>query len=218
MVTATVPPASTTTLTVTVGAAAISPPTAADLSLSTNKTLSLAENATASAGTVTIGAVQDSADEADQEITVSGTTTASAVTLTIEDDDIPLVRITSADGFTVNEDVGTFQVCATVDVTSEQILSVKLWTDDGTAVEPDDYADRDDCTLLFAPVKTNSCGDIPTVNDNVAERAETLAVRVTRDAAQATIVNSPQTVTIIDNDERGVTVSPWCWSRNGRRT
>ena len=90
-VTATVSPAAAAAF--TVAAAAVSPAVAADFRLSANQVLSFAENATTSAGTVTITGVDNDVDAADKTVTVSGTVSATSVTapanrtLTLEDDD-----------------------------------------------------------------------------------------------------------------------------------
>ena len=92
-VTATVSPASATAFTVTISASPVAPATDADFTLSTNRTLRFAANATASAGTVTIAPVDDGDAEPNQVVTVSGSASIEGVTgpddvtLTIVDDD-----------------------------------------------------------------------------------------------------------------------------------
>ncbi len=92
-VTAAALPASDTAFTVTVSASPVSPATASDFSLSANATLDFVANETASTGTVTITAADDTAETADREVTVSGSVSATGiagpedVTLTILDDD-----------------------------------------------------------------------------------------------------------------------------------
>ena len=60
--------------------AAVSPATADDFELSTNRVLSFAENETGSTGSVTITGVDDDVDAADKTVTVSGTVSATSVT------------------------------------------------------------------------------------------------------------------------------------------
>ena len=96
-VTATVSPASASAFIVTVSVSAVAPATDDDFTLSSNRVLSFAENATESTGTVTIAPVDDGDPEANQVVTVSGSASIAGVTgpddviLTIVDDD--LVRI-----------------------------------------------------------------------------------------------------------------------------
>ena len=99
-VTATLSAAKTTQFTVTVSAA--SPATDAAYTLSANTTLTFTANATESTGTVTITPVNNTDNERDKVITVSGAVAAGVtgvtspadVTLTIEDDDHPVVTHT----------------------------------------------------------------------------------------------------------------------------
>ncbi|MYJ67968.1 MAG: hypothetical protein F4087_05575, partial [Gemmatimonadetes bacterium] len=86
--------ASSEATTLTVSAAAVSPATAADFTLSANRTLTVAAGATASTGAVTVTGVDNSETAADKEGTVSATATnaqgitaPSDVTLTIADDE-----------------------------------------------------------------------------------------------------------------------------------
>ena len=78
---------------ITVAATAVAPAAASDFTLSSNKVLTIAANATASTGTVTVTAVDNDIDAADRTVTVSGTVDNTAVdapgsvTLTITDDD-----------------------------------------------------------------------------------------------------------------------------------
>ena len=96
-VTATASPASAAAFTVTVSVSAVAPATDDDFTLSSNRVLSFAGNATESTGTVTIAPVDDGDAEANQVVTVSGLASIAGVTgpddvtLTIIDDD--LVRI-----------------------------------------------------------------------------------------------------------------------------
>ena len=84
-----------TAFTIDVSATAIGSASNADLTLSENTTLSFAANALASAGTVTISAVNNSESSPDRQYTVSGTASAAvvrapqSVNLTIFDDDPP---------------------------------------------------------------------------------------------------------------------------------
>ena len=93
-VTATLDHPSSEATTVTVSAAPVDPAVPGDYTLSVNRVLTIAAGATTSTGTVTITAVDNDADAADREVTVSGAATNSqgvtapdAVTLTITNDD-----------------------------------------------------------------------------------------------------------------------------------
>ena len=134
-VTATVSPAHAAAFTVTVSA---SPATASAYTLTSNTTLSFAPNATDSTGTVTITPVGNGDNGVDKVITVSGTVAGvtgvdgpADVTLTITDDDHPVVTHiltlhqndqdrTALDPANVPEDVG--QVCLRITAATEANL------------------------------------------------------------------------------------------------
>ena len=116
-VTATLSPPASEPVTVRISASAVSPAVASDFALSANRDLAIAAGDTQSTGTVTIAAVDDTVDNPDKQVTVTGTVSGpsglvppSAQTLTITDDD----------------DEGTVSVSAAVTVTltlaPEQVL------------------------------------------------------------------------------------------------
>ena len=93
-VTATLNGVSSEAVEVTVSAAAESPATSSDFTLSTNKTLTIAAGDRTSSGTVTVTAVDNSVDAPDKSVTVSATVSGGNgvsappnETLTITDDD-----------------------------------------------------------------------------------------------------------------------------------
>ena len=93
-VTASLSGTSSQVVTLTVGATAVSPAVAGDLTLSANKTLTIAAGATTSSGTVTLTAVDNDVDALNKTFTVSADASGSNgvgdpanTTLTITDDD-----------------------------------------------------------------------------------------------------------------------------------
>ena len=72
-VTATLDVASSEATTVTVTASPVSPAVPDDITLSANRTLTIAAGKTASTGTVTVAAEDNVVDAPDKEVTVSGT-------------------------------------------------------------------------------------------------------------------------------------------------
>ena len=110
-VTASLDHGSAAVTTVTVSAVPVDPAVAGDFILSSEVTLSIAAEATASTGTVTLTAVDNAVGAADKTVTVSGmatnaqgVTNPTAVTLTITDDDTagvptaPTLTATGGDG------------------------------------------------------------------------------------------------------------------------
>ncbi len=96
VVTARVAEASMTAFTVEVAVAPVAPATADDFTVSSNKVLSFAANATESTGEVTIAAIDNEEADGKRAVTVSGTVTGTSdvsepmdETLTIRDDDKP---------------------------------------------------------------------------------------------------------------------------------
>ena len=202
-VTATLSAAKTTQFTVTVSAA--SPATDAAYTLSANTTLTFTANATESTGTVTITPVNNTDNERDKVITVSGAVAAGVtgvtapadVTLTIEDDDHPVVNHTLTlhrddtaktllDPTMIPENVG--QVCIRVTATTEADLppekdaATSVSSREATAKAAQDYTRVS--RNIFLPVSAYSlwsgkyvadaahCRELRIVDDNLDEDDE----------------------------------------------
>ena len=196
VVTATVLPASSASFVVTVTAAAVTPATAADFTLS-GSTLSFAAAATASTGAVVIAAVDDGTDEADWEITVTGTapaevTAPAPVTLTIRDDDPEPVLSSAAANAEEGDDVA-FEV--TLSAASGKQVTVAY----AAAAGPGDTAAAADFTaaagtLTFAPGQTSHAVPVATVDDTIHEHAETFTLTLS-EATNATFAGGATTLT-----------------------
>ncbi len=120
-VTATASPASPVAFTVTVSADPVAPATADDFTLSTNRVLSFAANATASTGTVNVRVVDRDDPEPTDLVTISGAVSNAAiadpddVTLTIINDDEDLPQDMAIDApAEVSESAGTAAVTVTL--------------------------------------------------------------------------------------------------------
>ena len=127
-VTATLDEAVDTATSITVSAASEPPGSASGVTLSSNTTLTIPASSTASTGTVTITATDDSVDTADKKVTVSGTTASTAVnapiaqTLTITNDDTAGVQL-SRTAMSVGEGASAVY---TVKLTSEPASPVTV--------------------------------------------------------------------------------------------
>ena len=197
-VTATLSAARTTQFTVTVSAAAVFPATDAAYTLSANTTLTFAVNATESTGTVTITPEGNSDNEPDKVITVSGAVAAGVtgvtgpadVTLTIEDDDHPVITHTLTlhrndaaktllDPAMIPEDVG--QVCIRVTATTEADLPPEKDSTTSVTSRQDTARGRDDYTQVsqnfFQPRSHYS----PDSGQHVAVRDECTELRIVDD-------------------------------------
>ncbi len=213
-VTATVSRGSATAFTVAVAAAAVSPATDADFTLSSNKTLSFAANETTSSGTVTITAVEDSKDEADEAITVSGTvsttdvTAPTARTLTITDNDAAPSLVLSVSAARIDEDGGSATVTVSTGsgstfATDETVqLAVA-----GTATETADYTISSKTLTLPAGVGTSASmvtATVTAVDDSLDDDDEAIEITGSRNSVA---LGSRQTIAIDDDDWPVLTVT-----------
>ncbi len=129
---------------------------------------------------------------------VNGSLSGSTATVTLTNDDIPLIRLTGA---TVNEgNSGTSNTTLTVslDKPSNKTVTVNYATQDGTATAGSDYVTKQG-TLRFAPGETSQSIDIAVVGDGVVERDETFRVNLSN-AVYATLSTSNATVTVTNDD------------------
>ena len=218
-VTATVAPAAAAAFTVTVAAQAEDPATAADFALSDDTTLSFVAGVTESSGTVLVTAVNNTADEPDKTVTVSGTVSAAGVTapaevtLTIIDDDAPDWAVT-VDPAAIVEAGGTATVrVSTGGGTFADDRSILL-SFDGDATPGTDYtvADADGTALSLPYELTLAAGAsavtaaITALDDEENDNAEQILVTARHEGEE---IGEQQTVTIIDDEpDWTVTVDP----------
>ena len=208
-VTATLDKAWTADTTVTIAGAAGTNAAADDFALSTAKTLTIAAGATTSSGTVTIAAVDNTKDEHDKTVTVSGSavnddlvTGPANLTLTIaDDDDAPAVSISSP---SVNEGAAgsttalPFQV--TLDAASGKRVTVTYAEGSGgTATAGEDYTALSSGALTIAAGATSGTIDVSVTGDGSDEPNETVEV-VLADPVNAVLGPSTGTGTILDDD------------------
>ena len=98
----------------------------------------------------------------------------------------------------VSESTGTAQITVSIGVASDQPLSVRVSTDNDSALSGRDYvaASR---TLVFAPGEVNKTFSVVITDDARVEDTESFYVRLS-DATGAPIAKSQATVDITDND------------------
>ena len=201
-VTASVSSASDTAFTVTVSAEPESPAVDADFTLSTNKVLSFAANATESTGTVIITANDNSLDTPDKTITVKGEIptglalrTPSDISLTITDDDDPPELGLAVSPATIAEDGGVATV--TVSTTGTSIFADNqtiTLTFAGTATKGTDYTVSSE-TLTLSAGERSVTSTVTATDDTTDESDETVLVTATHDG---TTVGTEQQITIVD--------------------
>ena len=210
-VTATVSPAAAAAFTVTVAAAAVSPAVAADFRLSTNQVLSFAENATTSAGTVTITGVDNDVDAADKTVTVSGTVSATSVTapanrtLTLEDDDDAGVRVSETALTVTEQDTAGDSYTVVLDTEPTHDVTVAVGGHAGTDVS------LSASTLTFTPANWDRAQTVTVKalnDDDTANDAVTLTHTATStDGNYSGITIAGVAVTVTDNDTTTPTVT-----------
>ena len=225
-VTATVSPASPVAFTVAISATPVAPATADDFTLSTNRVLRFAADATESTGTVTIGPVDDEVPEPDDVVRVSGAVSNAA----IEDPDDVTVEIINDDPEDLDlavsappaVDEGAGAAVVTVTLTTRRNTAPTAYTDlyylskpGETATRGDDYTppagvDYGTAGVLFARVQPsvfspNAAGTawvaepsftIGIIDDQEAEVAETIVFEVDFPGDQT----PAHTITLRDND------------------
>ena len=205
VVTARMPLVAGTAFTVTVAAAAVAPAEAGAFTLSGSRVLRFAADATESTGTVTITAVDDEQDTVDKRVTVSGTVSDTAVaqapdavTLTIADDDLPVVTIaTFQDRVTEGSNV-LFRLTR-VGMTSEALTVAVSVEQSGDFIKTSgDYTPPSQ--VVFAPADRTAVLRVETEDDAADETTGSITAAVSpRDGYRAGTASSA-TVGVDDND------------------
>ena len=170
---------------------------------------------------VTVTAAQDM-DPNDERVTITHVVTggdyagetAASVSVTAEDDDKPSTKVTlSAPATSVAEGGGARSVTVTgrLDGAPEaQDVTVTLSAGGGTASSSDYMAAAVVLTITAGQTETRAVFTVEPTDDGVDEDDETLTVSGALSSGQALSVEPAAglTVTIVDDDERGVTVTP----------
>ena len=205
---------SSAAVTVTVAAAAVPPAVAGDFALSAAKTLTIAAGATASAGVVTVAAVDNAVEAPDKEVTVSGTAAGghgaanpANATLTIEDDDGLLSAALALSSASISETGGVSTVTATLRRTSTAGATITVSVAPGSP-DPAGTGDwtQSGTTLTFAANSTTSAGLVTisaqpdTLDEEALERATVSGALTTDDPAGPGAV-SAATLAIADDDD-----------------
>ena len=215
-VTATLSHASSAATTVTVSAAAVSPALAGDFSLSGNRTLTIAAGSTSSSGTVTITAVNNGVDAPNKEVTVSavasnsqGVTDPSNQTLTITDDEETLTVTLALSSASISEDSGVSTVTATLSNASSEATTVTVSVSQVSPASSSDYNLSVNTVLSIAAGATTSSGTVTVtgVDNDVDAANKTVTVKGSADNNVGVTGPSDVSLTLEDDDARGVTVS-----------
>ena len=201
-------------ITVTVAATSVYAALAAGggFTLSAARTLTIAAGATASAGTVTITAVDDAIDSTDKSATVSGALAGghglvaapSSLTLTIADDDAQPRSALILTPASISETGGVTTVTATLSNPSAAAvtLTVEAAPAPGTNVAVGDYTLSSAKTLTIAAGDTASSGTVTiTANGNAVDSDDKrMTISATAAGAPGAADPTDATLTILDDD------------------
>ena len=158
--------------------------------------------------TATIGHTVSGADYGDNNVV------ADDVTVTVTDDDIAStgIALTVSDEY-INEDEDTTTVTVTAaldhaSLATDTAVTVSVGASSDTAAEGADYATVNDLTLTISAGDTTGTATFSLTpdDDDVDEIDETLTLSGATSAAGLTVTGT--TITIADNDERGVNLRP----------
>ena len=209
-----------TTVTVSIGAGTDTATAGTDYAAVNDLTLTISAEQTSGTATFTLTPDNDTLGEGDEEISVTGTTTATGLTvagteLTIADDEVAPRQIDLATlGQTVAEKVleaVTLSIIGTLKGPprdSATSVTVSVGAADDAATKGTDYTVVEDFLLTIPAGQTRGTATFTftPLNDSITEPDE--AVSVSGTTAASGIMVAGTTVTIADDDERGVEVSP----------
>ncbi|MCY4014660.1 MAG: fibronectin type III domain-containing protein [Gammaproteobacteria bacterium] len=212
------PSSEATTLTVSADpAAGANPAETGDFTLSGTTALTVAAGDAASTGTVTVTA-NDDADSLDERVTVSATaqndhgiTAPAAVTLTIEDADVPGFALGALSG-TLNEG-GTAAYTVVLNVQPSADVAVRVRSDNADVTVGADAATAGrDHTLTFTPGNWDTARTVTVAaaeDDDAADDAATLTHGIVDGASAAEyrpVADRTLDVTVDDDDTAGFTI------------
>ena len=165
-----------------------------------------------SSQTVTVSAEEDEDTDPDPAVRLNHTSTGGgydgvsvpSVAVTVAEDDTSLVQMTQT-AVSLNEGRSA-QLTVRLSPSHSDTVTVDWETSSGTA-GTDDYTE-DSGTLSFSPGDTEKTISVVTTDDSIDEGNERFTVRLTSATSARLGAARTSTVTITDDDTRGVTISP----------
>ena len=215
-VTASLSGASSEAVEVTVSASPVDPAVSGDYTLSANTKLTIAAGSTASTGTVTITGVNNDVDAPNKTVTVSGASSggnevANPVdqTLTITDDDATPTVTLGLSPASIAENGGVSTVTASLSGASSEAVEVTVSASPVDPAMSRDYTLSANTKLTIAAGSTASTETVTiTANDNDVDAAnKTVTVSGTSSGGNGVANPADQTLTITDDDQRGLDLS-----------
>ena len=192
-----------------------------DFAAVTAFTITIPANSLSHTGTFSLDPTQDTVDEPDETVAIDGSTSGLTVTDTTvkitDDDDAPTVTLALSqtsiaeadDGSTNNAEEHKTTVTASLNRASSVQTTVTVSVDPDTPATGSDYTISTNKVLTIAAGATASTGTVTiTATDNDIDAADK-TVKVKGDATNTVGITDPAdvTLTIADDDERGVTLS-----------
>ena len=177
-----------------------------DFTAVTGFTLTIAANQVSTTGTFRLTPSNDTVDEPDETVEVSGTTTATGftvtdATLTIEDNDAAPTVTLALSSTSISESSGVSTVTATLDHASSEDTTVTV------SAAPGDFSLSVNRTLTIAANSTSSSGTVTITANNNDVDAPDKSVTISGSVTTVTAV-APSDVTLtITDDEAAPTVT-----------
>ena len=203
---------------VTVSVAAGTAVEGTDFSAVNNFTITIDGGDTSGTATFDLVPLDDDIDEPNETVIVSGTTAASSLTVepeggltvTIADNEAAPQVTLVLDPDSISENGGSSAVTATLDRASSEATTITVSASPVSPATPDDFTLSATKTLTIAAGDRTSTGTVTVAaNDNgVDEGNKSVTVSGSAVNDLAATQPDPQTLTITDDDARGVVVTP----------
>ena len=212
-VTATLASATRFAKTVQVSVAGSGTAAAVDFAAVSAFNITIAAGAASGTGTFTLTPIDDAVHEADETITVSGTSgtlTVNSATITLTDDQaLPTVAL-SLSPTSIGEAGGASTVTATLSAASSAAVTLTVTAATGTNAVAADFSLSTAKTLTIAAGATTSTGavTVTAVDNDVDAANKSVTVSATVTGGNGVAAPSSVTLTLTDDETAGVTFNP----------
>ena len=201
-----------TTVPVTVSVAGNTATAVTDFNAVSDFTITIASGATSQTGSFTLAPNNDTTDEPDETLTVSGSTTVTGLTVgtasvtLADDDDAPTVTLALAPA-SISENGGSSTVTATLDHPSSEATTIAVAAAPGTGTAAEDFTLSGTRTLTIAAGATTSTGTVTIAANNNDTHTGNKSAAVSGTAANSLDIVQPQAQTLtIEEDDTASTM------------
>ena len=186
---------------------------AVDFAAVSNFNISISAEAASGAETFTLTPTDDTVHEANETITVSGTSgslTVNSATIALTDDEALPTAALALSPTSIGEDGGASTVTATLSAASSAAVTLTVGAAAGTGAVAADFSLSVAKTLTIAAGATTSTGTVTvTAADNDVDAAnKSVTVSATATGGNGVAAPSDVTLTLTDDDTAGVTFNP----------